>query len=59
MRSRPLKPRCEHARTLEDFVKLVLLVDWDPIGIFGEPSATDEYDSYALGICGLMYRGAT
>ncbi len=29
------------------FIRLVLLVDWNPIGVFGYPKAMDEYDIYA------------
>jgi hypothetical protein len=45
--------------TLEGFVRLVLLVDWDPIGILGYTGAMDEYDSYAGDICRLLQEGAT
>jgi|SRR5579871_570516 len=45
--------------TLHGFVRLVLLVDWDPIGILGNINAMDEYDSYAAGICRLLQAGAT
>ena len=36
------------------FIRLILLVDWDPIRILGEPGAMDEYDSYAVGIYDLL-----
>lgn len=45
--------------TLQGFVRLVLLFDWDPIGILGYANAMDEYDSYANGICRLIQAGAT
>lgn len=45
--------------SLEGFVRLILLVDWDPIGIFGYPAAMNEYDSYAPHICSLLVSGAT
>ena len=45
--------------TLQGFVRLVLLIDWDPIGILGYANAMDEYDSYANGICHLLQKGAT
>ncbi len=45
--------------SLEGFIRLILLVDWDPIGIFGYPAAMDEYDSYAPPICSLLVSGAT
>lgn len=44
---------------LEGFVRLVLLVDWDPIGILGYTGSMDEYDSYAGDICRLLQEGAT
>lgn len=39
------------------FIRLVLLVDWDPIGVFGYPKAMDEYDIYADEIYGLLQTG--
>ena len=44
---------------LHGFVRLVLLVDWDPIGIFGYTGAMDEYDGYATDICDLIRAGAS
>lgn len=44
---------------LEGFVRLVLLVDWDPIRVFGYAGAMDEYDSYAAAICDLLRSGAS
>jgi len=32
--------------TLYGFIRLILLVDWDPIGVFGLPGALDQYDRY-------------
>lgn len=43
---------------LRGFVRLVLLVDWDPIGILGYAGAMDEYDSYVEGVCRLIESGA-
>jgi hypothetical protein len=37
-------------------IERVLLRAWDPIGIQDDPSAADEYDSYAAQIY-LMMRG--
>lgn len=28
-------------------VREILLLDWDPIGVYGIPEASDEYDAYA------------
>ena len=36
------------------FIRLVLLVDWDPIGIFGHAGAMNEYDTYAREIYNLL-----
>ena len=37
----------------------MLLVDWDPIGVFGYSGAMDEYDSYASEVCSLLRSGAS
>lgn len=42
-------------KNLHGFVRLILLVDWDPIGILGYAGAMDEYDSYVTDICGLLH----
>jgi hypothetical protein len=36
------------------FIRLILLVEWDPIRILGEPRAMDEYDRYAVEILDLL-----
>ncbi len=41
------------------FIRLILLVDWDPIGIFGHAKAMDEYDSYSIGIYDLLISDAS
>lgn len=38
---------------------MILLVDWDPIGVFGHVGAMDEYDSYAVGIYDLLCSDAS
>ena len=40
-------------------VRLVLLVDWDPIGVFGYAGAMDEYDDYAPEVLALLQTGPT
>jgi hypothetical protein len=41
-------------------VREILLRDWDPIGVYGIPGATDEYDTYAdRAYVMLMDEGAT
>ncbi len=37
-------------------VRLILLRDWDPIGVSHHTDAQDEYDSYALKTCGMLMR---
>lgn len=48
---------------IDDFlaadVRRILLKEWDPIGIKDVLEAQDEYDSYVLGICGLLCTGET
>ena len=44
---------------LHGFVRLVLLVDWDPIGVFGCADAMNEYDSYATEVCKLLLSGVS
>lgn len=41
------------------FIRLILLVDWDPIGVFGARHAQTEYDSYVEGVFELLSTGAT
>jgi hypothetical protein len=51
--------REERARAIQASIGLVLLHDWDPIGIQDVPEAQDEYDSYVAGIYRLLVSGAT
>ncbi|BDI33596.1 hypothetical protein CCAX7_56470 [Capsulimonas corticalis] len=39
-------------------IRLILIVDWDPIHVFGPPDGLDEYDSYAPGILQQLENGA-
>jgi len=41
------------------YVRLILLLHWDPIGIFGYDGAMDEYDGYAKGVLNLLESGAS
>ncbi|MCW3098796.1 MAG: hypothetical protein JWL77_4414 [Chthonomonadaceae bacterium] len=54
MAIRKLHPEWTPFSTLHGFVRLILLVDWDPIGVFGYTGAMDEYDSYAAEICTML-----
>lgn len=40
-------------------IRLVFLVDWDPIGVFEYPGADDEYDDYVPAFYELLQGGAT
>lgn len=49
----------DRAREIQESIRLVLLHDWDPIGVQNEPAAQDEYDSYVGGVYRLLASGAT
>ena len=40
-------------------VRLILMRDWDPIGINDEPAAQDEYDSYVAPLLHLLRQGVS
>ena len=42
---------------IDKLVKEILLNDWDPIGIKNDPKAKSEYDTYALRIVGMLFKG--
>jgi hypothetical protein len=46
-------------KALTKSVRLILLKDWDPIGIADEPRAQDEYDSYAPAIARMVLDAAS
>lgn len=43
----------------KEALRALLLRDWDPIGIAGEPAAQDEYDAYADHIARRLNAGAS
>jgi hypothetical protein len=45
--------------TLFDAVRLILMRDWDPIGINDEPDAQDEYDAYIQPLLRLVREGVS
>ena len=47
--SREFRARIEH----------VLLHEWDPCQVAGEPMATDEYSAYVYGVMQLLLAGAS
>jgi hypothetical protein len=48
-----------NARKIQESIRLVLLRDWDPIGVQDVPEAQDEYDSYVAGVYRLLASGAS
>jgi len=46
-------------REIEDKIRRVLMLKWDPIGVSDFAGPTDEYDRYIGGIYGLIQRGAS
>ena len=45
--------------SLHGFIRLILLVDWDPIGIFGFPGTLSQYDRYANDVYKLVTEHAS
>lgn len=39
-------------------LEALLLLWWDPLGVYGEPEARDEYASYVPQLAGLLRSGA-
>ena len=48
--------RLAKAREYHAAIRLVLLNEWDPIGVSDVPEAQDEYDSYVGEIYALLIR---
>jgi hypothetical protein len=40
-------------------VRRLLMDEWDPIGVAGEPHAVDEYDTYVGGVGQMLREGKT
>jgi hypothetical protein len=45
-------------RSLLGVVRLVLIIEWDPIGVFGYRDTLDEYDNYAWSVVKLLRANA-
>jgi hypothetical protein len=54
-----MESRERRAREIQEAIRLVLLCDWDPIGVRDVPEAQDEYDGYVGGVYRLLVSGAT
>lgn len=46
----------DRARRYHAAIRVILLREWDPIGVAEEPAAQDEYDGYVHEIHGLLIR---
>jgi hypothetical protein len=42
---------------LEAKVQMILLQEWDPIGVKDIPEASDEYDRYVSNLCRMLCMG--
>lgn len=49
----------EQSREVRRQIRRVFLEVWDPIGVFGEPYAQDEYDGYIGRAFELLVNGGT
>jgi len=53
-----MSSRKEHAQSITDAIRQVLVRDWDPIGVMDDPNCPrDEYDLYVGAIYGHLARG--
>ena len=46
--------RIRRAKAIQKSIAIVLLHNWDPIGVEDVPEAQDEYDSYVGGVYRLL-----
>jgi hypothetical protein len=51
--------RLRRAKEIQEAIGMVLLHDWDPIGIRAVPQAQDEYESYVGPVYRLIASGAS
>ena len=49
----------KRAEEIVESIRIVLLRDWDPLGVQEIPEAQDEYDSYVGGLYGILSRSAS
>jgi hypothetical protein len=50
--------RPTRAREIQAAIGVILLRDWDPLGVRDVPKAQDEYDGYVAGVYRLLVSGA-
>jgi hypothetical protein len=51
-----MSERLDRAKRYHEAIRVILLREWDPIGVAEEPDAQDEYDSYIHEIHGMLIR---
>ena len=49
----------QESREIRRQIGLILMQEWDPIGVNDVPEASDEYDGYIGDVYALIERGAT
>src|SRR5258705_7649079 len=54
-----MNEQTQRARAVQESIKQVLLLDWDPIGVNDVPEAQDEYDSYVGGVYRILASGCS
>ena len=53
-----MSPRKDHAKQIFAAIRDVFILDWDPIGVMGDPEwPRDEYDSYISEVYAMLARG--
>lgn len=53
-----MSPRKDHAKRISEAIRDVFVLDWDPIGVMGDPEwPRDEYDSYIGEVYAMLVRG--
>ncbi len=53
-----MNPKTREYKSAFEKIHLILIKEWDPIGVGYEPYAQDEYDSYIPTIYRLLSEGA-
>lgn len=51
-----MSERLDRAKRYHEAIRVILLREWDPIGVASEPAAQDEYDGYIHEIHGMLIR---
>ncbi len=49
-----MKNKLNRVKQYNNAIRVILLKEWDPIGVKDVPEAQDEYDSYIPQVCKLL-----